>query len=179
MGRESSTYLVSLTVFSQINRRGSLLSKKGESMDRKYKLWVCYCDDLNDYGADIKDFDILLNYDAYIRSESEWLDVTDSKGKLIGFVIIGTGDNCRPDCDYYIAETYIDRRHRRNGIMKKFITEYIKAHPGRYCLFILDKNVPAKFFWKSIEKELCLKPLTFGENDTEGCSEYGFEYDNK
>ena len=73
-----------------------------------------------------------------------------TKHDIIGFWILGQNRNCNPDADYFIAETYIRPEYRREGIMSDRISDWIKTHGGKFCLFVLSKNEVAKKFWKNV-----------------------------
>lgn len=106
----------------------------------------------------------------------EWYDIIDYNGRLIGFFVIGTGANCNPLFDYYIEDCYIEKKYRRDRVMSRCISGYIRRHPGKYCLFIINLNNVAKKFWDSIVKQNFAHwvPMS-GKYDEIECKEYGFE----
>ena len=65
----------------------------------------------------------------------------------VGFVFIGVLDSCHPDADYYVQDCYIVESYRRQHIMEGIVQSFIDAHPGKYCLFLLDDNQTAIHFW--------------------------------
>ena len=77
----------------------------------------------------------------------EWVDVEG-----VGFIVISKGADRHPGCDYYIIDAYIEPESRRKGLMKKAILEYARTHKGKYCLEIINNNIAARKFWKSIGK---------------------------
>lgn len=140
--------------------------------------WGYYSDELNDYGANIADEDIVSNGMDWLMLEecgkADWIDIYDEDGEEIGFLIIQK-DMLPDNMDYYIGETFLRRKYRNHGIMKSVINEYLKTHKGIYGMHILDKNYPAKAFWRKIEKELDLRPcLLLEEPAEEGVTLYGF-----
>lgn len=150
----------------------------------RQELYYYYAKELNDYGADYDELDAYIDCDEYQWClDFEWCDITDSNGLLIGFVVFGINGDAteHPDCDYFIAQTYMARPYRKQGLMKNFLKEYFEKHPGKYCLYILEKNYPAKNFWKCVENECGLKPLVLDElpfyypNKEDSAVLYGFE----
>lgn len=145
---------------------------------KKMQLYAEYLESLNEYGANIPEskYDEEIYYHRFTK-DIEWNPVIVD-GNEVGFLLIGKDTECVPGYDYFISQTYIQPKYRRQGIMKKIVTDYVKAHKGRYCLFILEKNYPAKNFWKTVQLTLNLKTITCPtEFDDEGCKLYGFEYE--
>ena len=58
--------------------------------------------------------------DRSSRPFSHWYDIK-AKGKTVGFVIMGWGDNCHPDADFYVQDVYIRPEFRHQGHIRKFI----------------------------------------------------------
>lgn len=85
----------------------------------------------------------------YRSKHTKWHDIW-CDGKIVGFVIVGTGTECHPAADYFIVQTYVEPSSRKRGIGKQFLKDYIKEHPGVYCLDILDKNEVAHKFWAKV-----------------------------
>lgn len=116
----------------------------------------------------ITDTQITESFNAMLESEREdkalIVDINDK-----GFFIIGKNDNCHPDFDYYIIDTYLDPKYRRQHIMQNAINNFIKNHKGSYMLFILNNNDPAHMFWKTIGM---LSIMDDRYNDDEKCTQY-------
>lgn len=101
------------------------------------------------FGPDVK----TEAMDFYKKSlYNEWIDLS-SDGEIIGFLITGWGEDCHPDCDYFIAQAYVNEKHRKKGIMSEAVKKYIESHPGKYCLLILKGNVHAQDYWDELFKE--------------------------
>lgn len=115
------------------------------------ELYENYMDELEEkYGvfSDMSAKDILTHYydDCHVI-----YPVCDD-GELVGFLIIGTAPDCHPACDYYICQTYVLPEHRRKGLMGRLVSEFLKAHPGKYCLDVIDGN-SALCFWNKVFTE--------------------------
>lgn len=119
-------------------------------------------------------------YQEVLNSKTtNWIDIyPQNEGtNPIGFLIIGYPPNCHPNANYYIEEAYIQPKYRCQHYMTSTATRFIKAHPGIYCLFILNNNQIAKHFWFSIFTKLGYVPCPLsdvGAGD-EHCTQYGFQ----
>ncbi len=88
----------------------------------------------------------------------------ESARNFRGFLAIGIRDNCHPDCDFYIAQTYTVPEYRRQGVMRRYFTQWAKDHAGaKLCMFIIDRNEIAKNFWFSLMPSLGYEPMYLTE----------------
>ena len=139
-----------------------------------FTLYEDYCNELNKYGADIEKQHIITAVMEYRRS-AKWFPIKVS-GKEVGFIIVAPGKFYTPELDYFIEQVYIAPEYRRSGIMKLNLDEMFKAMPGRYGLFILDKNYPAKGFWHKVQRYCYLRSIELEkEPKAHNCSFYAFE----
>lgn len=92
-----------------------------------------------EYLADINESD--LNYDS-LESKSSivkyydknpdftWIDLfSDDNMNPIGFIVIGQRSACHPNCDYYIADAFVNYKYRNRGIMTSLIKQLLKNNP--------------------------------------------------
>lgn len=107
--------------------------------------------------------------------DTRWIDI-EKDDEPIGFLMIGTGENCHPDADYYIADAYIKPEYRRRGYMSGVLREVIDKHPGIYCLLILNENSIGKIFWYTFFRREGFKPHYLSDVGTgdELCTQYGW-----
>ena len=68
-------------------------------------------------------------------------NVDKSKRKPVGFLIV---------IDGYVDGIYVMPEHRRKGIAKKAVMDYLKSGGVITRLHIIRTNTPALNFWKSI-----------------------------
>ena len=102
---------------------------------------------------------------AYSAPQTDWIDITEG-GKVIGFLIMGYGDNSHPDADFYIMEAFILPGYRSRRLMENALKNYMKTHEGIYCYYVLKKNINALNFWKHcFEKEHYKPCLLFDMGD--------------
>lgn len=127
-------------------------------------------------GEEPDDVWIWQTFTDYL-TDKRYIDVPilDKDKSEIGFFIVGKNVRPKGKFDYYIAETYVRPKYRRYGYAKKTVCDFIRSHPGKYTLHIINNNMKAKRFWHSVEIELQLKPIEIKHPlDGEKCSEYGF-----
>ena len=75
------------------------------------------------------------------------------EGQIIGFVLIGVEDNKHPESDWYIEEFFIKKEYQNKGFGKAVAKELLETKRGRYCLFVLQRNVRASHFWQNVFTE--------------------------
>lgn len=101
------------------------------------------------------------------------------KKHLVGFLIVCSQPECHPDCDWFIAQTYIKKEYRGKGIMSGLAKEYIRKNPGRYCLFIVNNNEEAKKFWRNVFRDLHYTEFAIADIVTpDECTQYAFRPKN-
>ena len=114
--------------------------------------------------------------DRSSRPFSEWHDIK-AKGKTVGFVIMGWGDNCHPDADFFVQDVYIRPEFRQQGLVRKFMENHFSKHPGIYCLLILNENTIAKMVWTKLFTNAGFSPCWLADVGVTGpyCNQYGWK----
>ena len=94
-----------------------------------------------------------------------WIyDGPECEKNFRGFLAIGFRDNCHPLCDYFVAQTYTVPEYRRQGVMRRYFTQWAKMHRGAtLCMFIIDNNEIAKKFWFSLMPSIGYEPMYLTE----------------
>lgn len=93
------------------------------------------------------------------KKYTTWIDLYH-ENKIIGFIIIThNGEDCHPDCDHFISQTYVLPEHRRNGYVTKTIIEYMKKYPGIYGYDVIIGNNKAKEFWTKLFDNIKANPV--------------------
>ena len=154
------------------------------SIFTKMKLYTEYIEYLSQYNPDLLKMDTedikQLVTDYTYDKMSEWIDIKDDK-LIVGFMIISTNPNeCRPDVDYEIAQMYISSDHRRKGLGRRVVFDYLSTHPGIYSLDIYDKNHSASVFWNRVFRDVKAKQIILREIRTDAefldkITLYGYE----
>ena len=116
-------------------------------------------------------------YEEIISSDcTEWIDIWAYGERFpVGFLIVSREPNCHPDADFFIQESYIKPKFRKQGLMTATVSKFIKEHEGVYCLFILNNNVNAYQFWHNIFPKLNYHPYElYVCTGIDICTQYGF-----
>lgn len=106
-----------------------------------------------------------------------WIDIIYDE-HVVGFLIMAQKPDCHPDCDYFIAQSYVKLKYRHKHLMTNTVHEFVTKHKGKYCLAILNENKFAYKFWFQLFKDLCYKPMKLSETENtfeDDVTQYGFE----
>lgn len=108
--------------------------------------------------------------------DTQWIPVIHN-AREVGFIIICQAPNCHPDADYYIEDSFVLPAFQNKGLMQKTVQEFVKTNPGKYCLFIIDCNKPARHMWPAVFEKLGYQPLPLKEVliDHPGITQYGWQ----
>lgn len=123
------------------------------------------------------DEEITRMADDFINGEHiKWINIYEGTN-LVGFLIIVKKPICHPDADYHVADSYVMPEYRHRGKMRTAFEDYMKRHPGIYCLDIVDNDEGGMAFWMKTMIEMKCKPVVLRKIvSREGISQYGFEY---
>jgi predicted acetyltransferase len=68
-----------------------------------------------------------------------------------GFVIICAAKEHLPEgVEYELMDFYITPKYQRNGIGKEAARQALDLFHGNWCVFQLEKNMPARNFWQKV-----------------------------
>lgn len=132
-------------------------------------LMTLFLHDLSEYADDIRiDPDGLHRFDVldwFFEKEGLIPYFIEAEGDILGFILIQSGAYTNPDlADYVLNSFFILKRYRGRGVGTGAVTDFLKQHPGRYCVAQLKKNVPAVRFWKRVYER---NRLEFRERERE------------
>ena len=100
------------------------------------------------------DVDDLGEY-RYPWLEQYWSDPQRSPyivrvdGKPAGFVLVND-QTVHSDNEWSVAEFFIARKYRRQGVGRRVARIVFDRQPGRWELQVLETNRPAQHFWRSV-----------------------------
>jgi predicted acetyltransferase len=77
-----------------------------------------------------------------------------ANGRLAGFAMVNPHAHSGLPLDYEIAEFFVARKHRREGVGKAAALAIIGARPGLWELAVARRNVGAQHFWRKVGAEL-------------------------
>jgi predicted acetyltransferase len=84
-------------------------------------------------------------------------------GALVGFVLIDRTAHSGQACDYSMAEFFVARHYRREGIGLTAALDVLGARPGLWEIAVARRNAPALTFWRGVAATAA--PSGFGEAD--------------
>lgn len=97
--------------------------------------------------------------ESFMELPWRWVDIYADDGRLAGFLILGFGLACHPECDVYIAETYLAPDHRGRGLMSAAVKDSLKKNFSRsVALDVLPKNELALAYWPELFREMGWPP---------------------
>ena len=88
---------------------------------------------------------------CYNRSLEKYFVLANDQ--IVGFLLLGVNKNKHEASDWFIGEFYIKKSHQEQKIGQSVIQKMLENQKGRYCLFILNKNKRAKYFWDKVFTE--------------------------
>lgn len=77
-------------------------------------------------------------------------DLIRVDGQIAGFILINDQSHSGLPADRNVAETFILRKHRRQGIAQAAVRQAFDRHPGQWELAVARANQPALAFWKAL-----------------------------
>jgi predicted acetyltransferase len=113
-----------------------------------------YAYDFTEFVLDDVDFHGLYGYkylDHYWTEEGRYPFMIYSDGNIAGFVLIRRYfDNDLSDNIYSMAEFFIMKKYRKQGIGKSIAFEVFNMFPGLWEVAVLEENKPAQIFWERV-----------------------------
>lgn len=79
---------------------------------------------------------------------SAWLIRAD--GHVAGFVLLNTHSHSGEPVDFGMAEFFVARHYRREGVGRAAALQAITARPGRWEIAVARKNTGALAFWRGV-----------------------------
>lgn len=74
-------------------------------------------------------------------------------GELAGFALIDPDSHSGEPADFNMAEFFVVRKHRRNGVGRAAALALIGARPGVWEIAVVRKNLAAQPFWRGVAAE--------------------------
>ena len=121
----------------------------------------------NDIGAYCGDFEY-LDGDGFFEKgiADELLPFGDGvetyiigeNGRNMGLVTVTDASYALAGCQWRFQELYLIRAARGRGLARAACAELLRRKPGRWCLSVYKKNLPARTFWEGLIRE-CGKPI--------------------
>ncbi|MBQ8248054.1 MAG: GNAT family N-acetyltransferase [Lachnospiraceae bacterium] len=113
-------------------------------------MYRSYIEELSQFTNRLKAFPLYDEVSFMWNCQSIQKYFVIHEGQIIGFVLIGIEDNKHPESDWYIEEFFIKKEYQNMGLGKAVAKELLETKRGRYCLFILKRNMRASHFWQKV-----------------------------
>lgn len=138
-----------------VKLRNIVVSSREET-DLFERLYSDYDRELALYSARLREKPVSGSdfLDMYLNSFLMKLFLVNKAGAVVGFCLLGFGENTHPDTDYYIAEFYVVPEVRQKGYGMAAVKQLLAWFPGKHCYHVLKENQAALAFWKAT-KEFC------------------------
>jgi predicted acetyltransferase len=91
--------------------------------------------------------------------------------KLAGFVLVRIIDPSNHERNYSIAEFFVLRKYRRQGVGQAVAHRIFDMFPGQWSVSQIEANYPAQIFWRKVISE-----YTGGEFEEEHLDEHGSKH---
>ena len=92
--------------------------------------------------------------DSYWQEARRWPYLILAGGNLAGFVLINDVSHSGRPLDFAVAEFFVVRKHRRDGVGREAARMAIARRPGQWELAVARRNAAAQAFWRGVSAEL-------------------------
>jgi predicted acetyltransferase len=129
--------------------------------------------DLNEHGY--FGFD-KLDYFWFEPTHAAFLVTVD--GRLAGFVLVDE-DTLIEGNQRSVAEFFVMRKYRRNGVGRHVAVEVFNRLPGKWEVRVIENNEPAKNFWRRVISEYTDGNYEETQLDSDDWKGPAFSFDNR
>lgn len=118
-------------------------------------LFQFYVHDFSEFatpGARAFEFNEAGRFGDYPHMASYWADANRwpllirIDGRVAGFALVNTLSHCGETIDRNMAEFFVARRYRRDGIASDAARQIFEMHPGKWEVAVTIRNLPALAF---------------------------------
>ena len=88
--------------------------------------------------------------EPYFRQPDRSTHLIRVDGELAGFALIDADAHSGEPADFNMAEFFIVRKHRREGVGRAAALALIRERPGAWEIAVVRKNLAAQPFWRSV-----------------------------
>ena len=112
-----------------------------------------YMYDFSEYvNIDVKEDGLYAAYDTledYWKDENRFAYIIKNNEQYAGFVLVKWIETSERNY-FSIAEFFVMKRYRREGIGKAVAEQIFNLHKGQWEVFQKENNKPAQLFWTTI-----------------------------
>jgi predicted acetyltransferase len=105
--------------------------------------------------------------DSYWSEPNHEVMLIRADGRIAGFVMVNDHSHADLPLDYAIAEFFVARKHRREGVGRAAALAVIGARPGLWELAVARRNTGAQPFWRKVAAELAAGEVEELDRDDE------------
>jgi predicted acetyltransferase len=85
--------------------------------------------------------------EEYWREKDRWPLIIRAGDEVAGFALVNTHSHLGAKIDRNMAEFFVLRKHRRQGVAAEAAHLVFAAHPGRWEVAVATRNTTARAFW--------------------------------
>lgn len=110
-------------------------------------------------------------FPPYPPLESYWRDPTRSAwliradGAIAGFVLLNAHSHSGQPVDVSMAEFFVARHYRREGVGRAAALQAIATRPGQWEIAVARRNTGALAFWRGVAAQAASGPVTEHDQD--------------
>lgn len=104
-------------------------------------------------------------FPPYPPLETYWRDPTRSAwliradGNMAGFVLLNTHSHSGKPVDHSMAEFFVARHYRREGVGRAAALQTIATRPGQWEIAVARRNTGALAFWRGVARASATGPV--------------------
>ena len=133
-----------------------------EARETIANLFQLYVHDFSEQwaGTDRGELEPDGRFEPYPHLDSYWQDARREPflirvdGHLAGFVLINDVSHSGRPLDFAVAEFFVARKHRRDGVGRAAARAAVAHRPGQWEMAVSRKNPGAQAFWRGVAAEL-------------------------
>lgn len=97
--------------------------------------------------------------DAYWEAPDREAFLIRADGNLAGFVLFNRHSHSGRPCDWNVAEFFVARHYRREGVGRRAALAAIGGKPGLWEIAVARRNTPAQPFWRAVADAAASGPV--------------------
>ena len=135
------------------------------TLENLFQLYVHDFSELWFDRTDVGELDETGRFQSYIGAEKFWTEPCNSAwliradGHLAGFALLGRESHSGAPADHDMAEFFVARKYRRDGVGYRAACKLIGERPGRWEIAVTRRNVGAQHFWRKVAADLAAGPV--------------------
>lgn len=135
------------------------------TLENLFQLYIHDFSELWFDRTDIGELEETGRFPGYIGASKYWTEpgctawLIRADGHLAGFALLGTESHSGVATDHDMAEFFVARKYRRDGVGYRAACQLISERPGRWEIAVTRRNVGAQHFWRKVAADLASGPV--------------------